>query len=155
MEKFCAALLIFGVVAALPSVPPSPSYEEVLASAVDLYNQKENPQYAFRLLELEPKADWDPSAQDIQPLKFSIKETVCLNSEKPDVNQCDFKEDGVDKDCSGFYYANQSPATVIVQCENVDQALSRITRRRWRRRIRRFFKKHGVSVAFTVARFFG
>ncbi|TFK05563.1 tektin-3 [Platysternon megacephalum] len=36
----------------------------------------------------------DTSSKTIQPLKYSVKETVCLASEKRNVNQCEFKADG-------------------------------------------------------------
>uniref|UniRef100_A0A674JLK4 Uncharacterized protein n=1 Tax=Terrapene triunguis TaxID=2587831 RepID=A0A674JLK4_9SAUR len=37
----------------------------------------------------------DVSSKTIQPVTFTVKETVCLVSEKRDPNQCEFKEDGV------------------------------------------------------------
>ncbi|KAH0627717.1 hypothetical protein JD844_003853 [Phrynosoma platyrhinos] len=64
----------------------------------------------------------------------------------------------VDKDCSGFYSTQQSPPAIIVQCEDVEQELSRITRGRWGRfwgKAKRFGKKHGVSIALGALRIFG
>ncbi|XP_061441679.1 cathelicidin-related peptide Oh-Cath-like [Rhineura floridana] len=156
MESYKAVLLVIGVVTAAPSAPTPLSYEQVIASAVDTYNQEQKPEFAFRLLEAEPQEDWDASSETIQPLKFSIKETICRSTEKTDVSQCEYKQDGVDRDCSGFYSAQQTPPIIIVQCEDVDQELNRITRGRWRkfwRKTKSFVKKHGVSIALAAVRF--
>nr|XP_034985704.1 cathelicidin-B1-like [Zootoca vivipara] len=156
MESCKLFLLLIGVVAAAPTARTPVSYEQVVAAAVDTYNQEQNPEFAFRLLEPEPQPDWDASGETTQPVKFSIKETVCPTSEKKEVSQCEYKEDGLDRDCSGFYSTQQSPPLIIVQCEDVDQELSRITRGRWRRFWRgakRFVKRHGVSIALAGLRF--
>ncbi|XP_033021924.1 uncharacterized protein LOC117056019 [Lacerta agilis] len=156
MESCKLFLLLIGVVAAAPTARTPVSYEQVVAAAVDTYNQEQNPEFAFRLLEAEPQPDWDASSETTQPIKFSIKETVCPTAEKKDVSQCEYKEDGLDRDCSGFYSTQQSPPLIIVQCEDVDQEMSRITRGRWRRFWRgtkRFVKRHGVSIALAGLRF--
>ncbi|XP_053215354.1 uncharacterized protein LOC128398372 [Podarcis raffonei] len=156
MERCKLFLLLITVVAAAPTTRTPVSYEQVVAAAVDTYNQEQNPEFAFRLLEAEPQPDWDASGETTQPIKFSIKETICPTSEKKNVSQCEYKEDGLDKDCSGFYSTQQSPPLIIVQCEDVDQELSRITRGRWRRFWRgakRFVKRHGVRIALAALRF--
>ncbi|XP_066487347.1 cathelicidin-2-like [Tiliqua scincoides] len=148
-----AVLLFIGGVVAAPTVSTPSSYEQVVASAVVIYNQQQKPEFAFRLLEAEPQQNWDPSAKTTQPLKFSIKETTCRSAEKVDASQCDYKPDGADMDCSGFYSAVQSPPTIQIQCEDVNQEINRITRRRFWRKVKRFFKKHGVSIALGALRF--
>ncbi|XP_020655918.3 cathelicidin-2 [Pogona vitticeps] len=157
MQSYWALLVLFaGAVVAAPTPQAPASYEQVVAAAVDTYNQQQKPEYAFRLLEAEPQTDWQTSGETTQPLKFSIKETVCRSSETPNVSQCDYKDDGVDRDCSGFYSTQQKPPTIIIQCEDVDQELQRITRgrwSRWRNKAKRFIKKHGVSIALAALRF--
>ncbi|XP_062978115.1 cathelicidin-related peptide Oh-Cath-like isoform X1 [Elgaria multicarinata webbii] len=131
METCCVALLFIGVVTAAPTaVAPSVTYDQAIASAIDTYNQEEKPEYVFRLLEAEPQPDWQSTGATTQSLKFSIKETVCRSSDQVDASntQCDYNPDGVDRDCSGFFSPQQSPPTIIVQCEDVQQELNRITR---------------------------
>ncbi|XP_060104238.1 cathelicidin-2-like [Heteronotia binoei] len=128
MQNCWALMLVLGVVAATPTKHPRLSYKQVLASAIDKYNQELGSENAFRLLEAEPRPDWDPSAQTIQPLKFSIKETVCRADKNPDVTQCAEKEDGVDRNCFGFYSAKENEPVIMVRCEDVDQELGRIPR---------------------------
>ncbi|KAL8164662.1 UNVERIFIED_CONTAM: hypothetical protein K2H54_001365 [Gekko kuhli] len=158
MQSCWALMLLVGVVRAGPTSPPSLTYEQVVASAVATYNQELGAENAFRLLEAEPQPDWDPSAQTVQSLKFTIRETGCRADENPDVSQCAEKEDGIDRDCSGFYSADQNQPMIIVQCEDMDQQLDRITRSRWRRfwrKTKRFVKKHGVSIALGALRLRG
>ncbi|XP_053118961.1 cathelicidin-2-like [Hemicordylus capensis] len=157
-SHFCwALLLVLGVaVAAEPSQTSALSFDEVIAASVDIYNQQQAPEFAFRLLEAEPQPDWNASSQAIRPLKFSIKETVCRVTENLDISKCDYKENGIERDCSAFYSNEQLPATVILQCEDVNKELDRITRSRWRRfwrKTKRFVKRHGVSIGFAALRF--
>ncbi|XP_026581860.1 cathelin-related peptide SC5-like, partial [Pseudonaja textilis] len=96
----------------------------------------------------------DPNSKSPQGLKFSIKETVCPSSpQSRNLTQCDFKEDGLDQDCSGIYSAQQEPPILVVQCEDIDQELNRITRSRWRkvaRKVGRFVRRYGPVIASVV-----
>ncbi|XP_039224691.1 cathelicidin-related peptide Oh-Cath-like [Crotalus tigris] len=130
-----AALLVLGLATAAPQMRVL-TQQQALASAVALYNQQRPSEWAFRLLEAEPQADWDPTSPSPQGLKFSIKETVCPSSQTHNLTQCDYKEDGLDRDCSGIYSTQQSPI-VSVQCQDMDRELKRISRRRWRRSAQR------------------
>ncbi|KAK9395839.1 cathelicidin-related peptide Oh-Cath-like [Crotalus adamanteus] len=96
----------------------------------------------------------DPTSPSPQGLKFSIKETVCPSSQTHNLTQCDYKEDGLDQDCSAIYSTQQEQSPIVsVQCEDMDRELNRITRSRWRRFARgagRFLRRHGPSLAFAV-----
>ncbi|XP_070585928.1 cathelicidin-related peptide Oh-Cath-like [Erythrolamprus reginae] len=130
MTTAWALLLLLGLAAAAPQTQVL-TYEQAIASAVNLYNQQQPSKFAFRLLEAEPKPDWDPSSASPQALKFSVKETVCPSaSPSQNPTQCNFKPDGLDKDCTGIYVAQQQPQIHSVQCEDFDQQLTRIPRRR-------------------------
>ncbi|KAJ6655080.1 hypothetical protein lerEdw1_005984 [Lerista edwardsae] len=158
MLSCCAVLLFVGGVVAAPTPAPPRTYEQVVASAVQMYNQQKKPEFAFRLLEAEPVGGWDPSAKTTQALKFSIKETTCPSSEKIDASKCDYKPEGVDRDCSGFYSTEQSPPRIVVQCEDMDQEIERVTRGRWKRfwkKTGRFIKNHGWTIVGGIARFTG
>ncbi|XP_058035981.1 cathelicidin-related peptide Oh-Cath-like [Ahaetulla prasina] len=132
MTTAWTALLLLGLAAAAPQTQVL-TYEQAVASAIDLYNQQRPSEFAFRLLEAEPQPNWDPNSKTAQALKFSIKETVCPSSQTRNLTQCDFKDDGLDKDCSGIYSALEQPPIFNVQCEDINQKLQRITRIRWRR----------------------
>ncbi|XP_053873635.1 uncharacterized protein LOC128831349 [Malaclemys terrapin pileata] len=133
METCLKVLLLVGVVTAAPtpSSAPLPTHEDAVLAAVQAYNQEPGTTLAYRLLEAEPQPDWDVSSKTIQPVTFTVKETVCLVSEKRDPNQCEFKEDGLVKDCSGFFSTEQDPASVIIKCEEASEEPKVITRGRW------------------------
>ncbi|XP_077665669.1 uncharacterized protein LOC144260799 [Eretmochelys imbricata] len=147
METCLKVLLIVGVVTAAPapSSSPLPTHEDAVLAAVQLYNEEPDITLAYRLLEAEPQPDWDVSSKTIQPLTFTVQETVCPVKEKRDISQCEFKEDGLVKDCSGFFSTEQDPASVIIKCEEASEEPNIVTRGRWsrfRKRAGRFLRRH-------------
>ncbi|XP_034619727.1 cathelicidin-related peptide Oh-Cath-like [Trachemys scripta elegans] len=126
METCLKDLLLVGVVTAAPapSSAPLPTHEDAVLAAVQVYNQEPGTTLAYRLLEAEPQPDWDVSSKTIQPVKFTVQETVCLVSGKRDISQCEFKEDGLVKDCSGFFSTEQDPPSVIIKCEEASEEVS-------------------------------
>ncbi|XP_065255823.1 cathelicidin-2-like [Emys orbicularis] len=168
METCLKVLLLVGVVTAAPtpSSAPLPTHEDAILAAVQVYNQEPGTTLAYRLLEAEPQPDWesdlgnrfDVSSKTIQPVTFTVKETVCLVSEKRDPNQCEFKEDGLVKDCSGFFSTEQDPPSIIIKCEEVSEEPNVVTRGRWKRFWRgtgNFFRKHGLNILSTGLKIIG
>ncbi|XP_070585925.1 cathelicidin-related peptide Oh-Cath-like [Erythrolamprus reginae] len=127
MAAAWALLLLLALAAATPQTPVL-TYEQAIASAVTLYNQQRPSEFAFRLVEAEPKPDWDPNSATPQELRFSVRETVCPSSTGQNLIQCNFKADGLDKDCTGIYVAQQQPQIQSVQCEDFDQQLNQTPR---------------------------
>nr|UXN85446.1 cathelicidin 7 [Gavialis gangeticus] len=141
MQPCLRALLVLGaavavaMAVALPA-PPAPApkgYQEALAAAINTYNQESGLPQAYRLLEAEPQPQWDPASQPVQPLKFSIKETTCLVSEKRDVSQCLFKDKGLVKDCTGIYSVEKQPPIVTAVCKDAGQEPQLVKRVNWRK----------------------
>ncbi|XP_023965509.2 cathelicidin-2-like [Chrysemys picta bellii] len=160
METCLKVLLLVGVVTAAPapSSAPLPTHEDAVLAAVLVYNQEPGLTLAYRLLEAEPQPDWDVSSKTIQPLKFTVQETVCPVSEKRDFNQCEFKEDGLVKDCSGFFSTEQDPPSVIIKCEEASEEPNIITRGRWgrwRRKAGRFIKRNRWNIIATGLKLIG
>ncbi|KAM7177229.1 cathelicidin-2-like [Macrochelys suwanniensis] len=160
METCLKVLLIVGVATAAPapSSSPLPTHEDAVLAAVQIYNQQPGTTLAYRLLEAEPQPDWDVSSKTIQPLTFTVKETVCLVSEKRDFNQCEFKEDGLVKDCSGFFSTEQDPPSEIIKCEEASEEPNLVTRSRWKRFWRgtgNFFRRHGLNILSTSLKIIG
>ncbi|XP_074842447.1 uncharacterized protein LOC142008961 [Carettochelys insculpta] len=161
MQTYLQALLIVGLVTAAPtpSSVPLPSHEDALLAAVQVYNQDPGLTLRYRLLEAEPQPDWDMTSRTVQPLKFSIKETVCLVSDKRDINQCEYKEDGLIKDCSGFFSTEQDPPSAIIKCEEAsEEEPELVTRGRWsrfRRKVGGFIRKHRWQIVSAGLRLFG
>ncbi|CAM4524060.1 unnamed protein product [Lepidochelys olivacea] len=139
MERGWGVLMMLGVAVATTtsSLPQTRSYEVAVSHAVDLYNQKAPGDSLFRLLEADPQPGWDENSQSTQELNFLIKETVCPVSEKAVTEQCDFKEDGLVRDCSGYIFPEQQLATILITCDTVAEEPTRVRRSRFGR----FFKK--------------
>nr|NP_001277796.1 cathelicidin-7-like precursor [Bubalus bubalis]AGB56852.2 cathelicidin-7 [Bubalus bubalis] len=93
-------LLLLGLV--LPSASAQDfSYREAVLRAVDQFNEKFSEANLYRLLELDPppKDVEDPGAR--KPVSFRVKETVCPRTTQQPAEQCDFKENGLVKQCVG------------------------------------------------------
>nr|XP_056713136.1 cathelicidin-3-like [Euleptes europaea] len=121
-------LLMVGVAIAIPTVPPQLSYDQALASAVKTYNQESGLESIFRLLEAEPKQNWDPTTGNLQQLTFTMQETTCPNSENVVTEQCEFKPDGLIKGCTGYFSTEPGNPKILVSCENAVQKPVRVTR---------------------------
>ncbi|XP_034985370.2 cathelicidin-related peptide Oh-Cath [Zootoca vivipara] len=123
MSCLWKVLVILGFSAAAVALAPQRvvlSYEEAVSLTAELYSQKAGVAFAFRLLEAKPQPDWDPRSEDPQKLEFTVKETTCSAAELLTVADCDFKEDGVVKECSGTF-SNQQQAPVQLSCDPVGQ----------------------------------
>ncbi|CAM5113385.1 unnamed protein product [Natator depressus] len=144
METCCRPVLLLVIVAAAATAVPSQhktlSYEEAIALAVDFYNKGSGIDHAFRLLKADPQPEWDMTSNPRQALKFTVKETVCPVSENLRGAECDFRDDGVVRDCSGFFSTLQKSPIVLISCNTVTQERTHIRRSRsprrswWRRR---------------------
>ncbi|XP_033022220.1 cathelicidin-related peptide Oh-Cath-like [Lacerta agilis] len=133
-------LVILGFSAAAVALAPQRvalSYEEAVSLTAELYSQKAEVDFAFRLLEAKPQPDWDPRSEEPQDLEFTVKETTCSAAQLLTAADCDFKEDGVVKECSGTF-SNQQQAPVDLSCDPVGQK-KRIRARRGA--VRDFIKK--------------
>ncbi|CAM4536455.1 unnamed protein product [Caretta caretta] len=143
METCCRPVLLLVIVAAAATAVPSQhktlSYEEAIALAVDFYNKGSGIDHAFRLLKADPQPEWDMTSNPRQALKFTVKETVCPVSENLPGTECDFRDNGVVRDCSGFFSTLQKSPIVLISCNTVTQEgahirRSRSPKRRWWRR---------------------
>ncbi|NXS47301.1 CTHL3 protein, partial [Balaeniceps rex] len=92
-------LAVLGGACALPAPAPL-AYTQALAQAVDSFNQRPGVQSLYRLLSANPEPNLDIQVSSLQRLNFTIMETQCpvRSGVRPDA--CEFKEDGLIKDCS-------------------------------------------------------
>ncbi|XP_074013753.1 cathelicidin antimicrobial peptide [Numenius arquata] len=82
------------------ALPAPLSYSQALTQAVDSYNQRPEVQNVFRLLSADPEPAPEVQLSSLQRLNFSIVETRCPARSGVSSDACDFKDDGVVKDCS-------------------------------------------------------
>nr|AXR75914.1 cathelicidin family antimicrobial peptide OL-CATH2 [Odorrana livida] len=77
----------------------SPVQEGRIREALDLYNQREDGEFLFKLLSELPASLLEEEG-DSSAITFLIKETDCPKSEDNDLERCDYKEDGEVKVCA-------------------------------------------------------
>ncbi|KAM9075148.1 protegrin-2-like [Megaptera novaeangliae] len=117
-------LLMLGLV--VPSASAQAlSYREAVLRAVDRLNEQSSEANLYRLLELDPlpKADEDPDTP--KPVSFTVKETVCPRTSQQPPEQCDFKENGLVKQCVGTVTLDQSKDQFDINCNEL-QSVRRI-----------------------------
>ncbi|NXS08940.1 CTHL2 protein, partial [Neodrepanis coruscans] len=91
-------LLALGGAGALPAPL---AYTQALAQAIDSYNQRPDVQNAFRLLSADPEPAPGVELSGLRALNFTMMETDCAASSRLNPDDCDFKENGAIKECSG------------------------------------------------------
>ncbi|XP_032090771.1 cathelicidin-related peptide Oh-Cath-like [Thamnophis elegans] len=121
---FWKTLLLVGALSASGDSAPSQSplsFEAAVEQGVVIYNSKAEGDTLYRLLEAAPQPDWDPNSDGTQELKFTIKETVCRPEGEVSLDKCDFKEDGVVRECTGEFFLGEKPPVAVVTCEAVEE----------------------------------
>uniref|UniRef100_A0A8B9F1Z2 CTHL2 protein n=1 Tax=Amazona collaria TaxID=241587 RepID=A0A8B9F1Z2_9PSIT len=144
----------WGGACALPAPAPL-AYTQALAQAVESYNQRPDVQNAFRLLSADPEPAPGLELTTLRALNFSIMETECSPSSRVNPEDCDFKENGVIRECSGPVQFLQSSPEIDLSCNDASSNPVLVQRGRFGRflgKIRhfrpriKFYAKAGVSV---------
>ncbi|XP_035410280.1 cathelicidin antimicrobial peptide [Anser cygnoides] len=134
-------LAVLGGACALPAPAPL-AYTQVLAQAVDSFNQRPDVQNAFRLLSADPEPSPDVQLSSLRNLNFTIMETRCPAHTGARPDTCDFKEDGLIKDCSGPVLTQSGRPVLDVTC--VDSTMDPV-------RVKRFWPLVPVAINTVAA----
>ncbi|XP_064018502.1 cathelicidin antimicrobial peptide isoform X5 [Pogoniulus pusillus] len=139
-SSWLLVLVVLGGACALPAPAPL-AYTQVLAQAVEAYNQEPEVQNIFRLLSADPEPAPGVELSSLRGLNFSMMETECGPSARGNPDDCAFKENGVIKECSGaLRFADGSPE-IDMHCTDASSDPVLVQRGRFGRffsRIRRF-----------------
>ncbi|XP_072185836.1 cathelicidin-2-like [Excalfactoria chinensis] len=151
----CWALLLalLGGVCALPAPL---SYPQALIQAVDTYNKQPEVKNAFRLLSADPEPGPGIDLNTLRELKFTIMETECVPTARTPIDDCDFKENGAIKDCSGPVTILQDAPVINLNCRDASSDPVLVQRGRFGRflkKVRRFIPN--IILATNVASRFG
>ncbi|CAN2391444.1 hypothetical protein PRIEUP_LOCUS1483 [Pristimantis euphronides] len=103
-----------------------------IQDAIDLYNQREEVTYLYKLLEQRPSDPLEEDENFTLP-RFTIKETECQKSGNPDLSLCAFKPDGDVKVCA-VDPADEDPEDIFCMSVTKGVRVRRSTRRPCRRR---------------------
>ncbi|XP_062424655.1 cathelicidin antimicrobial peptide [Rhea pennata] len=147
----CWALLLLAGLGAAGGLATSPvlTYPQALAQAVDAFNQRPDVRNIFRLLSADPEPALDVELSSLRGLNFTLMETECTPGTHVRLDDCDFKENGVIKDCMGSVQVLQGSSEIDLRCVDAssDPALVQ------RGRIGRFFgrlRRFRPSIRFDI-----
>ncbi|XP_063180282.1 cathelicidin-2-like [Chroicocephalus ridibundus] len=148
LSRWALVLAVLGGACALPAPAPL-AYTQALTQAVDSYNQRPEVQNAFRLLSADPEPAPGVDLGTLQRLNFTMMETDCSPSLRVNPNDCDFKENGVIKECSGPVQFLQSAPEIDLHCSDASNDPVLVQRGRFGRflsRIGRSRPRFSISV---------
>ncbi|XP_067386542.1 cathelicidin-2-like [Emydura macquarii macquarii] len=130
MASGWAVLLLLATLASALPVPPPQTYDQAIAQAIDFYNQGPTVKNIFRLLIAAPQPDTvkGSTPSTVQQLNFTIMETTCLPSGQVNVEQCDFKDNGLVRDCIGHFSMQPGCPVVAITCDVAPSLPTRVTR---------------------------
>ncbi|NXH12020.1 CTHL2 protein, partial [Bucco capensis] len=140
LSSWLLVLGVLGGACALPASIPL-TYPQALAQAVDSYNQNPELHNIYRLLSADPEPAPGVELSSLQSLNFSMMETDCAPSSRASPDDCDFKENGFIKECSGAVLFVQGSPEIDVSCNDATSNPVLVQRGRFGRflgRIRRF-----------------
>ncbi|XP_070247306.1 protegrin-2-like [Myotis yumanensis] len=95
------------------------SYEEAVRLVVEDFNQRSREASLYRLLQQDPQPQGDLNPDTPNPMNFTLKETVCPRTTRQPPEQCDFKENGLVKECAGTLTLDQDTGYYDVVCEEI------------------------------------
>uniref|UniRef100_A0A8C8AS75 CTHL2 protein n=1 Tax=Otus sunia TaxID=257818 RepID=A0A8C8AS75_9STRI len=148
LNSWVLVLAVLGGACALPAPAPL-AYTQALAQAVDSYNRRPEVQNAFRLLSADPEPAPGIDLSTLRVLNFSVMETECAPSAQVNPDDCDFKENGVIKECSGPVQFLQSSPEIDLTCTDASSNPVLVQRGRFGRflrRLRRFRPKISITI---------
>eukprot|EP00070_Physeter_catodon_P000704 XP_007101317.2 cathelicidin-5-like [Physeter catodon] len=135
-------LLLLGLAVPLASAQTL-SYREAVFRALDQLNERSSEANLYRLLELDLPPKADESLDTPKPVSFTVKETVCPRTTQQPPEQCDFKENGLVKECVGTVTLAQVRDNFDITC-TVPQSVGGL--RSLGRKILRGWKKYGPVI---------
>ncbi|XP_074139205.1 cathelicidin-6-like [Sminthopsis crassicaudata] len=140
MEHLGKLLLLASVAILIPTwVSPQPflSYEKALSPVINFYNYVYGRENAFWLLQVHaPPSGQIPQEQVQKFLSFTLKETVCPVTVELPLKECDFKTDGLVKECQASASTEQDISALVLTCGPEASAPRRFRRSRHKRRRR-------------------
>ncbi|XP_057562327.1 15 kDa protein B-like [Hippopotamus amphibius kiboko] len=112
-----ALVLVAGLAAVACVAQRTLSYEEIVAQALQFFNQGRRGQRIFGLLEAFPPPLVSNSTTTI-PLNFRIKETVCfLFWRRRQPRECPFREGGEERNCTGALFLRPHIRLLSLNCD--------------------------------------
>ncbi|XP_036123304.1 cathelicidin antimicrobial peptide [Molossus molossus] len=116
----CWSLLLLVVGLAMPpATGQALSYQQAVLLAVQGFNQRSSEANLYRLLELGAKPEGDENPNTPKPVSFTVKETVCPRTTRQPPEECDFKENGLIKECIGTVDLDPAKGYFDITCDQL------------------------------------
>ncbi|XP_039693580.1 cathelicidin antimicrobial peptide [Pteropus medius] len=122
LRRWSLMLLLLGLARPPATTAQALSYQEAVLRAVDGFNQQSTEANLYRLLELDPQLKEDEDRNTPKPVSFRVKETVCPRTTRQPPEQCDFKENGLVKQCVGTVTLDQVNGYFDINCGELQGA---------------------------------
>ncbi|XP_045848083.1 cathelicidin-6-like [Meles meles] len=116
LQRWSLWLLLLGLLIT-PATTRTLSYREAVLRAVDSLNQRSSDENLYRLLQLNSQPQGDQNPNIPQPASFTVKETVCPKTAQQPLEQCDFKDNGLVKQCDGIVSLDEDKSYFDISCE--------------------------------------
>ncbi|VCW83777.1 unnamed protein product [Gulo gulo] len=116
LQRWPLLLLLLGLVVT-PATSRTLSYREAVLRVVDSLNQRSSDENLYRLLKLNSQPQGDENPNIPQPASFTVKETVCPKTTQQPLEQCDFKDNGLVKQCHGTVSLQEDKSYFDISCE--------------------------------------
>ncbi|XP_053786352.1 cathelicidin-5 [Desmodus rotundus] len=114
------SLLLLLVLVVPPATAQVLSYNEAVLRAVEVFNQRSSEASLYRLLGLDQQPpDEDENPNTPKPVSFTVKETVCPRTTQLPPEQCEFKENGLVKQCFGTVTLAQVNGSFDINCADI------------------------------------
>ncbi|XP_036288304.1 cathelicidin antimicrobial peptide [Pipistrellus kuhlii] len=145
-------LLLLGLAMPPPAAQAAQalSYQQAVRLAVLGFNQRSREPSLYRLVRLDPPpppGDLSPEAR--RPVSFTLQETVCPRTTRRPPEECDFREEGLLKECSGSVILDPDNGYFDVTCEEIKKVnLDNLIQKGREKlgRLRELFRKGGQKV---------
>ncbi|XP_065600917.1 cathelicidin-2 [Cyrtonyx montezumae] len=131
------------------ALPAPMGYPQALSQAVDSYNQRPEVQNAFRLLSADPEPGPGIDLSTVRALNFTIMETDCAPRTRVPIDDCNFKDNGAIKDCSGPVSILQDTPEIDLHCRDASSDPLLVQRGRFGRflgKIRHFRPRFTITI---------
>ncbi|XP_035924649.1 cathelicidin antimicrobial peptide [Halichoerus grypus] len=118
LGRWSLLLLLLGLVIT-PATSRTLSYREAVLHVVDSLNQRSSEENLYRLLQLDSQPQGDENPNIPKPVSFTVKETVCPKTTQQPLEQCDFKDNGLVKQCDGTVILDSDRDDFDISCDEV------------------------------------
>nr|XP_006985918.2 neutrophilic granule protein-like [Peromyscus maniculatus bairdii] len=92
-----------------------PTYEDIVEQAIEAFNNGRPGKPLFRLIDVTVPSGQNPTSNF--PLKFRISETDCISVPERQPQNCNFLENGEDRNCTGQFIRRRLSTSLTLSCD--------------------------------------